>query len=186
MKFKLLNYLSSIVVIIGGIALVTLIIVIAWAVWGRYILNNSPTWTEKLALLLILVVALPISAVCLRENSHLSIGFLTDKLSKNNRRRVEILVSLSLIGFGAGMAYYSYLLVLKVWKFKIPLLNISQGYQYLPLVITGSLIVIFMLERVWFLIVNNKTTRNKASSNTDTAASLVPNHSPDNHQKGEK
>lgn len=186
MKFKLLNYLSSVVVIIGGIALVTLIVVIAWAVWGRYVLNDSPTWTEKLALLLILVVALPISAVCLRENSHLSIGFLTDKLSKKNRQRVEIIVSFSLIGFGAGMAYYSYLLVLKVWKFKIPLLNISQGYQYLPLVITGSLIVIFMLERVWFLMTSNKITNYEVSINSDKAASLVSNNLQENHQKGEK
>lgn len=185
MKFKLLNYLSAVVVIMGGIALITLIAVIAWAVWGRYILNNSPTWTEQLALLLILVVALPLSAVCLRENSHLSISFLTDRLSKKAQWLVEIIVSACLLGFGAGMAYYSYLLVMKVWKFKIPLLGISQGYQYLPLVITGSLIVIFMLEKIWFLITTDYKPLKIEILDVDNTATLTANTPDKKQQKAE-
>jgi len=96
------------------------------------------------------VVALPLSAVGLRENIHLGISFLVDMLPRRARHGVEVLVTLLLGAFGLAMAVYSWQLVEGTWNRNIPLLGVPQAYQYLPLVITGVLIVIFMAERLWF------------------------------------
>lgn len=151
MGFRALDLLVRLIVVVGGAALVLLVIVTGWQVWGRYVLNDTPTWAERLALLLILVVALPLGAVGLRENSHLGLSFVTDKLAAGPRRLLEIVNALILGAFGFAMAYYSIGLVQGTWNRSIPLLGVPQAFQYLPLVVTGGLIVIFMAEKLWIL-----------------------------------
>ncbi|MEZ5450063.1 MAG: TRAP transporter small permease [Thiolinea sp.] len=149
MHSKWLDYLSKTVVFLGGIALVVLVAITGWQVWGRYILNDTPTWAERLSLLLILIVSLPLAAIGLRENFHISINALTDRLPESWRQRLELFNTFVLLGFGAAMAWYSWILVDGTWNRKIPLLGVPQGVQYLPLVVCGVLIVVFMLERLW-------------------------------------
>jgi len=152
MRFRVLDHLVHLVVAMGGVALVLLVGVTGWQVWGRYVLNDTPTWAERLSLLLILVVALPLSAVGLRENIHLGISFFADMLPRRARHALEVLVTVLLAAFGLAMAVYSWRLVEGTWNRNIPLLGVPQAYQYLPLVVTGVLIVTFMAERLWFQI----------------------------------
>ena len=152
MRWKALDYLSRYVVAFSSVALVLLVALTGWQVWGRYVLNDTPTWTEKAALLLILIVALPMAAIGLRENFHLGIGFVSDLLPHKSQRVLEIANSLVLGGFGAAMVFGSWPLVIGTWGRDIPLLGLPQGLQYAPLILTGALIVLFMVERIWFLV----------------------------------
>lgn len=152
MRLKIIDHLVSVIVAISGGALVVLIAITGWQVYGRYVLNDTPTWAERLALLLILVVALPLSAVGLRENIHLGISYIVDMLPAKLQHAIDILNTVLLGGFGAAMAWYSHQLVAGTWNRTIPLLGVPQAFQYLPLVVTGVLIVIFMAERLWFLL----------------------------------
>ena len=164
MRFRLLDYLSKLFFILGGIALVVLIAIINWSVWWRYLLNNPRTWTEQLALLLVLVVVLPISAIGLRENTHLNIEFITNKLPHKAQKVVDIINSIVLLFFGIAMILYSIPLVKITLSQKIPLLGVSQSWQYVPLMVTGALISIFMIEKLWFsIIATTQITRAKKS-----------------------
>jgi len=157
MRLKIIDNLVSVIVVISGAALVLLITITGWQVYGRYVLNDTPTWAERLALLLILVVALPLSAVGLRERTHLGISFLIDLLPARWQRFVDMFNTALLGAFGLAMAVFSMQLVQGTWNRAIPLLGVPQAFQYLPLVVTGALIVIFMAERLWFLLKHPET-----------------------------
>ena len=150
MRFRILDHLTHAIAFLGGLAMVGLVAITGWQVWGRYVLNDTPTWAERLALLLILIVALPLAAVGLRENFHLGIGFFVEAFPKRVQRVVGIVNTILLGLFGLAMAVYSWQLVLGTWNRNIPLLGIPQAFQYIPLVVCGVLIVIFMAERLWF------------------------------------
>lgn len=152
MRWKFIDHLARAVTGISSVALVMLVVFTGWQVWGRYVLNDTPTWTEKAALLLILIVALPMAAVGLRENFHLGIDYVADLLPRHARRVLNIVNSLVLGGFGVAMMFASWPLVIGTWGRKIPLIGLPQGLQYAPLILTGGLIVLFMVERVWFLL----------------------------------
>lgn len=145
---KIFDWIANAVISLAALALVVLVALMGYQVWGRYVLNDTPTWAENLALLLIVLVVLPVSAVGLRENFHLGITFFIDKLHLHWQRYIEIATAMLLGLFGSAMAYYSVDLVTKTWSRKIPLLGIPQGTKYLPLVICGALIVLFMIERL--------------------------------------
>ncbi|ANG64340.1 hypothetical protein A8C75_18910 [Marinobacterium aestuarii] len=148
MSWKFNDRIAAAVVVAGAMSLVGLVGLIGYQVWGRYVLNDSPTWAESLALLLVLMVSLPVAALGLRENFHLGISFVLDRLSPKLKRYVEYSNTLILCAFGGAMAWYSTDLVIGTWNRQIPLLGLPQGLKYLPLVICGVLIVLFMLERL--------------------------------------
>ena len=150
MRWRLFDHLSRAVVTVSALALVALVALTGWQVWGRYVLNDTPTWTEKAALLLVLVVALPMAAVGLREDFHLAIGFAVDRLPPCARRWVGMANAVALGAFGVMMVVGSWPLVRGTWGRDIPLIGLPQGLQYAPLIVAGALIAAFMAERLWF------------------------------------
>ncbi|ASJ72282.1 TRAP transporter small permease [Granulosicoccus antarcticus] len=157
MRWKAFDYLSTAVIFISANALILLVCFTGWQVWGRYVLNDTPTWTEKAALLLILFVTLPMAAVGLRENFHLGIGYLVELLPVRLQRWCEIFNAFVLGGFGMMMIFGSWPLVKGTWGRDIPLIGLPQGLQYAPLMLSGALITAFMLERIWFAIKTTET-----------------------------
>ena len=150
------DWLARAVLTLASAAMIILVALMGYQVWGRYVMNNTPTWAENLALLLVLLVVLPVSAVGLRERFHLGITFFIELMSKRVQFLIEVCTTFLLGGFGALMAIYSSQLVAGTWGRKIPLLGIPQGMRYVPLVICGILIVIFMIERAIQLFTQSK------------------------------
>lgn len=152
MRWKIFDQLVAVTVFIGGISLIGLIVLMGYQVWGRYVINDTPTWAESLALLLIQMVSLPIAAIGLREDFHLSIDFIVDLLPLKLQRALKVLISLVLALFGIAMTWFSSDLVARTWDRNIPLIHLPQGVKYLPLVFCGILVVLFMIERFYGLL----------------------------------
>ena len=145
---RALDLFSRLVIIAAGAAMVGLVLMMGWMVFGRYVLNDTPTWIERAATLSILCIALPVAAVGVRERFHLSVLGFREALPIGIQRWIAV-GSDTLVGvFGFAMAWYSQELVQMVWAFKIPLLGISQGWTYVPLQVSGGLITLFAAEQV--------------------------------------
>jgi TRAP-type C4-dicarboxylate transport system permease small subunit len=145
---RALDLLSRLVVLVAGIALVGLVAMMGWLVFGRYVLNDTPTWVERAATLAILCIALPVAAVGVRERFHLSVLGFREALPIGIQRWIAVGCDAAVGLFGLAMALYSRELVDMVWTFRIPLLGISQGWTYVPLTVCGALITLFAIEQV--------------------------------------
>lgn len=136
----------SMIVAIGG--LLVLIGVVFYQVFGRYVLNSSPTWTENLAIVLVLYVTMLGAAVGVRDAGHISLESLTILLPPPARRRVEMLIYTAVGLFGAAMAYNGWVLGWSVAGYTMPNLHVSEAVRYVPLTLSGVLIVLFSVEHV--------------------------------------
>ncbi len=145
---RALDLLSRLVILLAGIALVGLVAMMGWMVFGRYVLNDTPTWVERAATLSILCIALPVAAVGVRERFHLSVLGFRETLPLGIQRWIAVGCDTAVGLFGLAMMVYSRELVDMVWTFKIPLLGISQGWTFIPLMVCGGLIVLFAVEQV--------------------------------------
>jgi len=135
-----------------GLSLVVLTVIFGWLVYGRYILNATPTWVEQVALLLVMTIAFIGAAVGVHENTHLSVTML--RTSGPSRLRV-IWVTLSdilMAGFGALMLWFGTKLTMFKWGSMIPLINVPEGMRSLPLTIGGGLILLFSLGHLIKLV----------------------------------
>ncbi|MFP5429259.1 MAG: TRAP transporter small permease, partial [Gammaproteobacteria bacterium] len=73
---RLLDILARIVILLASVAMVLLVVITGWMVFGRYVLNDTPTWVERAATLIVITIVLPVAAVGVRERFHLSVlGF---------------------------------------------------------------------------------------------------------------
>jgi len=135
---------------VGG--LWTIVGLVSWQVFGRYVLNDTPTWAESLTLVVILYVALIGAAVGVRDAGHIGMESLLVLVADETRRRIEMVIFVFVGTFGAMMLYYGWGLTAGVIPYKIPTLGISEGWHYAPLLVSGFLITLFSIEHLIALI----------------------------------
>lgn len=129
--------------LLTGVALVVLTVIFGWLVFGRYVLNATPTWVEQVALLLVMLIAFLGAAVGVHENTHLSVSVLRTAVPPRVRLVFVIVTDLAMAGFGALMLWYGAQLTIFKWGSLIPLIQLPEGLRSLPLTIGGGLILLF-------------------------------------------
>ena len=133
---------------IGVAGLILIIACVSYQVFGRYVLNNTPTWAESLALLLVLYVTMLGCAVGVRDAGHIGMELLGPVLPQRLMQPLEILVHLLTMLFGALLAWNCVLMFQSVSGYKIPTLGVSESWRYVPMVIAGLLIILFSIEHI--------------------------------------
>ncbi|WP_377276776.1 TRAP transporter small permease [Rhizobium sp. R86522] len=142
-----LSWLSRACLYLAGLGVVLMTIIIGWQVFGRYVLNDTPSWSEPLSLQLMSWFILLGAAVGVRESVHLGLDIVRHNMAPRVQRLMD-LVSLGLIClFGGAMSYYGTQLAIGTWTARIPVLGWPGGIDFIPLIIGGAMISIFALER---------------------------------------
>src|SRR5688572_12373801 len=136
--------------------LVGIVAVVAIQVFGRYVLNDTPTWAESMALILILYVTMLGAAVGVRDAGHIGLESLLVLVPDRLRHNMEILIYLLVATFGAVMAWHGASLAQSVMAYAIPTLGLPEGLNYIPLVLSGVLIALFSLEHIFALVLGKE------------------------------
>jgi TRAP-type transport system small permease protein len=137
---------------LGVFGLLLIIIAVLYQVFGRYVLNSTPTWAESLALLLVLYVTMLGCAVGVRDAGHIGLESLLVLLPERMRIKLELLVHSITLIFGVLMAWNCALMFESVRGYMIPTLHMSESWRYVPLVVAGVLIVLFSIEHILALL----------------------------------
>ncbi|MBA5779429.1 TRAP transporter small permease [Stappia sp. F7233] len=138
--------------VVAGTLLVILVAIFGWLVFGRYVLNSTPTWVEQWSLIIVAYVTFLGAAVGIRRGTHLSIDFVREAMPGAVRIPLHLLSDLMMIVFGAFMGWQGWLLVATNVNRIVPLINISESWRAAPVMVCGILIVLFasfdMLARI--------------------------------------
>jgi TRAP-type C4-dicarboxylate transport system permease small subunit len=140
-----LDWIAFVCRVITGVSLVVLTVIFGWLVFGRYVLNATPTWVEQVALLLVMVIAFLGAAVGVHEHTHLSVVMLRNLVHQRVRAVLVFISDVIMAGFGALMMWYGAKLTIFKWGSLIPLIQLPEGLRSLPLTIGGGLILIFSI-----------------------------------------
>jgi TRAP-type C4-dicarboxylate transport system permease small subunit len=117
-------------------------------VFGRYVLNDTPTWAEALAMLLVLYVTMLGAAVGVRDAGHIGMESLLVLVPEQVRLKIELVIHVLVAVFGALMAWNGAFLAWSVHDYRIPTLGISEGLNYVPIAVSGGLILLFSIEHI--------------------------------------
>ena len=132
--------------------LIGVIVCVQWQVIGRYVFNDTPTWAEALALLLVLYMTSLGVAVGVRDAGHIGLESLVSLLPEWMRLKVEVLIHALVALFGAIMTWSGWIWTKLKWDELDPMLGLPAGLDYLALVIAGLLIVLFSFEHIVALL----------------------------------
>lgn len=139
----LYDVLARICNILAGMALIAMTLMFAWLVFGRYVLNDTPTWVEQVSHLLLMVIAFLGAAVGVRQDTHLSVVIFRSAVPSWLRTVCVFITDILMASFGGLMFWYGLELTQFKWKTLIPLIQVPEGLRSLPLTICGALVFLF-------------------------------------------
>ncbi len=154
----LLSGFSRAAIAFAAAGLVVMTVITGWQIYGRYILNDTPNWSERSSIFLMNWYILLAAAAGVREQFHLGLVFFREGTKGRTRLTIDTIVHLLVGSFGIAMVIFGSRLAIATWTHTIPTLGISNGWSYLPVPIAGVLITIFSLEHLYrlFTVANPK------------------------------
>lgn len=145
---RLLRQLSRVALWLAGLGLVTMTVLVAWQVFGRYVLNATPTWTEPSVLLLMSWFILLGAAVGVRDGEHLGFEIGVHYAPAPLRFAMQTITQIVIVSFGLAMFWFGWELAKTTWAAATPMIGISQGWDYVPMSGAGILISLFGVEKL--------------------------------------
>lgn len=138
-----LDLLRAACIALASAALVVLIAAFGWLVFGRYVLNATPTWVEQLALLLICWIAFLGAAAGVREDTHIGVVLFRDMTPEPVRKGLMILSDVALAAFGYVTLSAGSELVAFGWGTDLPMLGVPESVRTLAITSLGALMMTF-------------------------------------------
>lgn len=125
--------LFAVMVIVGTYQIVT-----------RFIFNSPSTVSEELLTYTFAWMAMFASAFVFGKRDHMKMSFLVDKLSKEKRRVLDIVIEVLIIVFAVAVLIYGGVTIMDLTMTqKTASLGVSQGVVYAVMPISGVLIAIY-------------------------------------------
>lgn len=145
---RVLEKVADVVIYIAVAALLGLVVVQGWQVFARYVINDSPSWTEPVTLLLLSTTMSMGAAAGVYTNRHFGFFLLAEQMHPLVKRLIDALVPLIVGTIGGFLAWWGWVLWLDGLHIKTAGANLPQSVNYLPLSIGGALMAVFALNRL--------------------------------------
>lgn len=142
---RVLDAICQVSMVITGVALVVLTVIFGWLVFGRYVLNATPTWVEQVSLLLVSLIGFLGASIGVHQKTHLRVAYFGDISPRPVRRMLEFSSHLALTIFGAIMMVYSYKLAVFKWSTQIPLIHLPEGLRAVPIMLCGAFTLLYSI-----------------------------------------
>ncbi len=146
---RITHFAADWLVRISAVGLVLMTAIIGWQVFGRYVLNSTPSWSEQASLALMIWYVSLAAAAGVREGFHIRIVALENAVGAKTRLWMRLASNIIVGVCGIAMLVWGGQLVMKTWSHVIPSLGIPRGLAYLGLPIAGALMALFSLERIF-------------------------------------
>lgn len=145
---RALDALSNLAIGIAATALLGLVLVQGWQVFTRYVLNDSPSWTEPVTLLLLSTAMSLAAAAGVHTRRHFGFFLLAEHTHALVRRAIDVIGPLVVVVIGAVITRWGVVLLLDGLDIRIAGASLPQSINYLPLSLGGALMVVFALYQL--------------------------------------
>lgn len=141
------DFLERVVETVGITLLVLMVIIIGVQVFCRYFLNFTPSWSEDLSLLFMIWFSFLGIALGVKRDTHLSIEFFFNRLSKNFQRFITDFNYILILFFSYILFTRGIILVRMTLNSKMPSLKVPTSVLYIVIPIMSIIIIIFLIQK---------------------------------------
>ena len=115
---------------VSVLCMVLILLLVIAQVAMRYIFNSPLTWSEELAVFVMIWLTFIGSLICMRDKEHIEVTILVDHLPRTLQRIVVAFSRLASVFFLLVVAYYGFDLVMENMTVTSPANKISMGLVY--------------------------------------------------------
>ena len=158
--YQLIFSASKFAAAIGAGVVILMMLVVAYSVVNRYILNTPITWTDELSGYLVVALVMLGAADAFRRGDHISVDLITSRLNKRGKRLVEIWSYIVVLIFSSVLLMSSKQTIDYSLNFEI----VSEGYLEVPMWIPQSFLIlggslVFLVALVKLIIAIKRDTQ---------------------------
>lgn len=150
---KLYHRINQIIAFVLITIFALLVLDVLWQVFGRYVLNQSFSFTEEFARFALIWLSILGAAYLNGQRSHLSMDYLLQKLSPKKLIKRKQIIEMMMFVFalvvmviGGGNLVYTTLYLGQI----SPAMHVSLGYVYAIVPISGLLIMFYSIYNLSF------------------------------------
>jgi len=146
---KIVNHICDAFELVAALCLAAMVIVVVIQVTGRYVLNDTPGWSEELARQLMIIFCFIGMAVGVRDKIHISLTIIVDMGLKKFRLPLETIGKFLILLMGVMMfinmgPYFS-----KLKYNRLPGTGIPVGWIYVFPTAMGVLISLIAIYQIY-------------------------------------
>lgn len=128
------------------LCLAGLLLVVVYGVVLRYAFNDAPPYVEQVALLLVISVSMFGAAAGVRDGGHIGLDSVVHRLPAWAQRACALTTQALVMAFAVALIGGGWAMAVSTQHSTIPTLGISEAFRYLPVIVAGVLIALFVTE----------------------------------------
>lgn len=149
---QVLNILERMLKIIVCLNLSIIVVVLFYAVFMRFVLHNPPSWSMELSRFLFIWMVMIGAALVTREQSHIQITFIAERLPDKFRLLWFIILRVIMLVFCLILIHQGSSILVFFMEEQSPALDIAMGWIYLSIPLGGSLMFIYLFENTFDML----------------------------------
>jgi TRAP-type C4-dicarboxylate transport system permease small subunit len=131
---------------VGGVIMMALMVIIVfYQVFARYLFHHVPSWSEEIALLLMMWFGFLSIGYGFRHQLHLRVSMIMDLFPKRVGVYADIVTDILITAFGLLLVVEGYKFTVLTWSSTLPVTKLPTGVQYMIIPLTGVLIMFYGL-----------------------------------------
>jgi TRAP-type C4-dicarboxylate transport system permease small subunit len=129
-------------------ALIIMTVIIGWQVFGRFVLNDTPKWTEQLAGVLMVYLTMFGAAACVSDDGLIALDIFRNKMNAGTQAILVLFCELVIFAFSAVLLIYGLKMTTLVTEWYIPTLGMPRTVMYAAFPVAGALMLLFSAVRI--------------------------------------
>ena len=133
---------------VSVLCMVLILLLVVVQVGMRYLFNSPLTWSEELAVFVMIWLTFIGSLICMRDKEHIEVTILVDHLPRPLQRIVVAFSRLASVFFLLVVAYYGFELVMENMTVTSPANKISMGLVYTIIPLSSLGMVFYLVKEI--------------------------------------
>ena len=139
------DYLEKILGVVSFINFLLLILVVFLQIFSRFLLPQSPSWTEEIVRILLIYSVCFAAPLALKQKQYVCVDLLITKLNDKNKIILNKIIYFMLSLFFLILTYSSVEYVILSKEQTSPAISFPMMYSYLSIVITNLFMAIYSI-----------------------------------------
>ncbi|WP_027135614.1 TRAP transporter small permease [Geminicoccus roseus] len=136
---RILAVVDRVMEVVCHLLLVVITAITVLQVFLRFVLDRPTSWSEELALLLLIWFGMIAIGIAIRRHGHIAIMAVRDRLPPRLAHAVDLFAQLLILGFSLVLFAKSFELIGLSGVQVMPALGISRAWLYYPVLVGGLL-----------------------------------------------
>lgn len=146
--WKIIDAIMWVLEILAMLFLVSMVLIVFYAVIMRYFMLAEPGWTDEVILLLMIWFSFIGMAMGLRAKAHIAIEIFLRMLPKKLAWLIELLDYVLILILSGVLCYYSIGLIQSTMKNVLPATGMSTSVRFAVLPLVGAIMALILIGQI--------------------------------------